>query len=80
LLRRLLNSFNYRLDTNFAKMDRIVHPGIEAFKRRVMGTQIHGVTIAQWNALLSRGTDEDIRNALAGRFNIRDVDAEQLLR
>jgi hypothetical protein len=80
LLRRLLNGFSYRLDTNFAKMDRIVHPGIEAFKRRVMATTIHGVTIAQWNALLSKGTDAQIRTALERQFDIKDEDAEKLLR
>jgi hypothetical protein len=42
LLRQLITRYTYRLDTNFAKMDRIVHPGIEAFKRRVLGTTIHG--------------------------------------
>jgi hypothetical protein len=36
LLRQLLSGFPYRLDTNFAKMDRINHPGIEAFKERVL--------------------------------------------
>jgi hypothetical protein len=35
LLRELLVRYKYRLDTNFAKMDRIVHPGIEEFKKRV---------------------------------------------
>jgi hypothetical protein len=79
LLRDLQNKYNYRLDTNFAKMDRIAHPGIESFKRRVMGTTIHGVTIAQWNALLSRGDDAAIKIALERQFDIRDEDAEKLL-
>lgn len=35
LLRELLTHHKYRLDTNFAKMDRIRHPGIEEFKKRV---------------------------------------------
>jgi hypothetical protein len=60
-------------------MDRIAHPGIESFKRRVMGTTIHGVTIAQWNALLSRGDDAAIKIALERQFDIRDEDAEKLL-
>lgn len=38
LLRELRIRYEYRLDTNFAKMDRIVHPGIEEFKRRVYNT------------------------------------------
>ncbi len=55
LLRELTNHFPYRLDTNFAKMDRIVHADIEAFKDRVYATEFHGRTIGAWNRLLSRG-------------------------
>src|SRR5208282_1094441 len=51
-LRQLINRFPYRLDTNFAKMDRIVHSGIEDFKQRVLGTTFHGQTIAEWSRLL----------------------------
>ena len=80
LLRQLIAQFPYRLDTNFAKMDRIVHPGIEAFKRRVHATKIHGLTVGQWNALLSRGTDETIKVALEQWFDIKEEDADKLLR
>ena len=72
--------FPYRLDTNFAKMDRIVHPGIEAFKKRVLATKIHGLTIAQWSALLYRGSDGEVRAALQKRFGIIEEDADKLLR
>ncbi len=80
LLRQLIAQFPYRLDTNFAKMDRIVHTGIEDFKRRVLGKKIHGLTVGQWNALLSRGTDEGIKLALEQRFDIKEDDADKLLR
>jgi len=33
-LRTLLGRFNYRLDTNFAKMDRIEHTTLEQFKQK----------------------------------------------
>lgn len=79
LLRQLINRFPYRLDTNFAKMDRIVHPGIEDFKRRVGGTTIHGLTVAQWSRLLFLGTDDAIRQALADRFDIREADIGEIL-
>lgn len=79
LLRQLINRFPYRLDTNFAKMDRIVHPGIEDFKQRVGGTTIHGLTVAQWTRLLCRGSDEAIRHALAERFDIREEDIGKIL-
>lgn len=78
-LRQLLNRFPYRLDTNFAKMDRIVHPGIEEFKRRVLGTSIHGLSVAQWSRLLFLGSDEAIRQALAERFDIREEDIGEIL-
>lgn len=80
LLRQLLSQFPYRLDTNFAKMDRIDHPGIEAFKERVLDTAIHGLSIGRWSALLYRGSDAAIRRALEERFDIRDQDAAKLVR
>lgn len=78
-LRQLINRFPYRLDTNFAKMDRIVHPGIEEFKRRVCGTTLHGLTIAEWSRLLFLGTDDAIRQALEQRFGIREEDIGEIL-
>jgi hypothetical protein len=72
LLRKLISQFPYRLDTNFAKMDRIVHGEIEEFKWRVYEKKFHGRSIGEWNRLLSRGGEELIRHELAERFNIRD--------
>lgn len=72
LLRELIANFPYRLDTNFAKMDRIVHADIEAFKDRVYKTKFHGHSIGTWNRLLSKGDEDLIRRELAERFNIRD--------
>lgn len=79
LLRQLINRFPYRLDTNYAKIDRIVHPGIEEFKRRVQDTNIHGLTVAQWCRLLSNESDEGIRKALGERFNIREEQIGEFL-
>lgn len=50
-LRELMGMLNYRLDTNYAKMDRIVHPELEAFKTRVMNTEVHGMTVREWDRL-----------------------------
>lgn len=72
LLRELIARFPYRLDTNFAKMDRIVHADIETFKDRVYATEFHGRTIGAWNRLLSRGDEDVIKRELESRFNIRD--------
>lgn len=71
-LGELTARFPYRLDTNFAKMDRIVHPEIEDFKSRVYATAFHGRAIEKWNKLLSRGKEAEIRLALAQRFGIGD--------
>lgn len=79
LLRQLIYRFPYRLDTNFAKMDRIVHSGIEDFKRRVLGTTIHGLSIARRSRLLSLGSDDAIREALADRLDIREEDIGKIL-
>lgn len=72
LLRELIARFPYRLDTNFAKMDRIAHADIEAFKDRIYHTTFHGRTIGAWNRLLSKGDEDLICRELAERFNIRD--------
>lgn len=72
-IRELIARYPYRLDTNFAKMDRIVHPQIEAFKRRVYELTFHGRTIGQWNRILASNNDEAIREALLEAFDIRDL-------
>ncbi len=79
LLRQLIARFPYRLDTNFAKMDRIVHSGIEDFKRRVIGTTIHGLSVGQWSRLLFAGSDTAIRKELADRFAIKEEDIGEIL-
>ena len=53
MLHSLRGQFNYRLDTNYAKMDRIVHAGIEEFKRRVDATTVNGLPVAQWKRILA---------------------------
>jgi len=52
-LQKLLGSFTYRLDTNFAKMDRIEHTSLEEFKTRVLETMYKGHKIQQWARMLS---------------------------
>jgi hypothetical protein len=79
LLRQLISRFPYRLDTNFAKMDRIVHSGIENFKRRVLDTAVHGMTVAQWSRLLFRGSDEAICQVLGERLNIQKKEIGEIL-
>lgn len=51
-LRELLKHYPYRLDTNFAKIDRIQHTGLKEFKAKVMNTIIHGHSLAEWSKLI----------------------------
>lgn len=78
-LRELISRFTYRLDTNFAKMDRIVHPEIEQFKRRVLNLQKFGRTVNEWRALLGQEQESKLRLALERELNITEKDAETLL-
>jgi len=78
-LRELIARFPYRLDTNFAKMDRIVHHEIEAFKSSIYNTIFHGKTIREWNRLLSKGTEDEIKQELRTHFDIRTDDTESII-
>jgi hypothetical protein len=52
-IRSLLEKYKYRLDTNYAKIDRIVHPEIESFKIKVLDANVHGLRIGSWSKVLS---------------------------
>ena len=56
-LKSLLGKYSYRLDTNFAKIDRIEHPGLEEFKSRVLGSEFFGSTINVWGKNLIRSEE-----------------------
>lgn len=79
LLRTLIANFSYRLDTNFAKMDRIEHAGIETFKKSVMKADFCGLTVGQWSAILARGTDAAIKAALKKHVGIDTGDVADVL-
>lgn len=78
-LRELLTRYKYRLDTNFAKMDRIVHPGIEQFKQHVFNIEVSGMTIRQWNKLLSSRKEESIKQGLQNYLEIKEENIDELL-
>ncbi|WYL95103.1 MAG: hypothetical protein HEQ35_15760 [Gloeotrichia echinulata IR180] len=79
LLRELLIRYKYRLDTNFAKMDRIMHPGIEEFKQGVLCSEVYGMTVGQWNRLLLSRKEESIKKYLQDSLDIREESIEELL-
>lgn len=63
-LRELVANYRYRLDTNFAKMDRIVHGEIETFKSRVYNTIYMGLSILEWKRLFASSDDAKIQQGL----------------
>lgn len=79
LLRELRIRYEYRLDTNFAKMDRIVHPGIEEFKRRVYNTEVSGMTVGRWNKLLSSRLEDSIKKSLQDYLQIREESIDEII-
>lgn len=78
-LRELMGKFNYRLDTNYAKMDRIVHPELEAFKRTVHSTIVHGMTVKQWERLFRSDDEALIKRELQRHLDIKEGDPDALL-
>ena len=56
-LKSLLGKYPYRLDTNYAKIDRIQHTQIEAFKEEIYNTTYQGKTIREWRRIASLDTD-----------------------
>jgi hypothetical protein len=64
-LKTLLGQFNYRLDTNYAKIDRIEHKEIEAFKTSVLSTVYNGSTISNWSSALASRSNDVLELALS---------------
>ena len=71
-LRDLMGQFKYRLDTNYAKMDRVFHQGIEDFKSRVLCRKVCGKAVAEWDRFLSNSTDKQIADFLTAEFKIEN--------
>lgn len=63
-LLELQGQFTYRGDTNYAKMDRIQHEGLENFKREVLSKKTRNRTIAQWTQILKAPDRPENRKAL----------------
>jgi hypothetical protein len=80
LLRTLIARYPYRLDTNFAKIDRIAHKEVEKFKTRVLNTSYNGMTVREWARLFSTANDKIMRSALEKHLDIREVDTEKIIR
>ncbi len=79
LLRQLINLFPYRLDTNFAKIDRIVHPEIESFKTKVLQTNVCDMTIKNWNKLFKNKDINTIKSVMKEKLSIYSTDIDDLI-
>jgi hypothetical protein len=67
----LMSQFNYRTDTNFAKIDRIDHGGLEEFKEQCLETPWKGKTFKDWRTCfrdLNKRPDSP-----AGKLALRSV-------
>jgi len=67
----LFEKFIYRLDTNYAKIDRIAHPGIEVFKEKVLSTVFHGLPIKNWAKLFSSENKDDLARQFKLHLSIK---------
>lgn len=63
-LHRLRNRYTYRLDTNFAKMDRIQHQGLEDFKAHILSIELFGYTLQQWSSKAFFKSEDALRMLL----------------
>lgn len=63
-LKKLHGEFVYRIDTNYAKIDRIQHSKIELFKNRVLNTKFYEKTIKQWNNIFNTKDDNLLESTL----------------
>lgn len=51
-VKQLIKNFPYRLDTNFAKIDRIQHAELETFKTRVLNQELFHHDIKTWAKII----------------------------
>ena len=59
ICRVLRQNLTYREETNFAKIDRIDHGGIEDFKSRILNMDYCGRSVADWTQILRSLTSSD---------------------
>jgi hypothetical protein len=73
IAQELMNKYAYRLDTNFAKIDRIDNEEIEKFKTEVL-EQIHkGKKVSEWSKLLSNLLSEDEIKRSKSEIEIQNI-------
>lgn len=60
-IKLLFSNFEYREDTNYAKIDRIEHKNIEEFKEHVLTLEYKGATIKEWKRLMIEGNEDEFK-------------------
>lgn len=69
MVSELMNKYKYRLDTNFAKIDRIDNKNIEDFKKRVLSLKVRDRKLSEWQKLLSNlNSDSEVEVLLASEI------------
>jgi hypothetical protein len=63
-LRELISRYPYRLDTNYAKIDRIMHHGIEEFKSAVLKKRVNGMTVKAWAGVWASNDPKFVKETL----------------
>jgi hypothetical protein len=69
-LRELMAQYPYRLDTNYAKIDRIMHSGIEEFKRTVHKRAVNGMTVKEWARVWASADQRYVKEILKKHIEI----------
>lgn len=60
----LFGKYPYRLDTNFAKIDRIRHSELERFKTKILTTAVLGHSVVDWRQSRLLNNDEALQALL----------------
>ncbi len=55
--------YKYRLDTNFAKIDRIEHKSLHNFKVKIGKQKLHDRQISEWTKVFRKGSRNEIEAA-----------------
>ena len=65
LVNLLLQNYPYRLDTNYAKLDRIKHPDLDKFILEIYTRKIYGRSIRDWYRLFQSDNEKLMLDSLS---------------
>lgn len=73
-LQRLYSEFDYRQETNFAKLARLKHAPLDAFDDKVMNTSYKGRTITQWRSAIKSEKENALEELLYDEVKQENLD------